>query len=63
MSAFEDFILDLIKIKKGNGIDPLSDSCDELVGSSGSSGGIPGSTSDAGVCWTGSYLPCSADCR
>lgn len=63
MSAFEDFILDLIKIKKGNGIDPLGDSCAEEVGSSGSGGGTPGSTSDAGVCWTASYGPCTADCH
>lgn len=58
MSAFEDFILDLIKIKKGNGIDPLSDSCAEEGGSSGSGGGL-GSLG----CWTGTYGPCSVDCR
>lgn len=62
MSSFEDFVLDLIKIKRGSGIDPLNDSCDEMVGSGGS-GGPSGSLTGPGSCWTGTYGPCSVDCR
>lgn len=52
MNAFEDFILDLIKITKEGGINPLDDGCSEDVGSSGGSGGLPTGHTRSSSCIT-----------
>lgn len=54
---FEDFDLDLTKIAKGYGVNPMQEGCDELIGSGG--GGFTGESVNPGN--SSSCVRCESD--